>query len=150
MNRPRLSPAFLLGLCGLILAFAAAGCLSVRLIADYDQKMDEGVTTLQKKTAAFLVKLERTCQTPEGAYARHVAFYDEVRVDLSVLQVRAEAIAHNQLTCAQLKLLEDSFEKMEARHKLGFTPLLVAETRQPLNTTFTAILRLEVAKKRKP
>jgi low affinity Fe/Cu permease len=133
----------------LIIGLAVWGCMSVRLIADYDQKIDEGVTALQRKTEAFLIKLERTCQTPEGAYAQHVSFYDEAKVDLSALQVRADAIALNKLTSEQLKGLRDSFEKIEAQHKQGLTSILVAETRKILNSHFTAILTLEVGKKEK-
>lgn len=133
--------------CLLIIGLAVSGCMSVRLIADYDQKIDEGVTALQKKTESFLVKLERTCEAAEGAYAQHVSFYDEAKVDLSALQVRADAIAKNKQTSEQLKLLKDSFEQMEAQHKKGFTPIVVTRTRGLLNPHFTAILTLEVAKK---
>ena len=148
MKNGRLVYFVTLHFCLVLLGLAASGCMSVKLIADYDQKIDEGVTALQKKTEAFLVKLERTCQAPEGAYAQHVGFYDDLKVELSSLQVRADAIALNKLTSQQLDLLRDSFDKMEAQHKKGFTPILVAETRKPLNTIFTAILKLEVAKKR--
>ncbi|NQT56200.1 MAG: hypothetical protein HQ551_08235 [Desulfobacteraceae bacterium] len=134
-------------LCLLIIGLAVSGC-TVRLIADYDQKIDDGVTGLQKKTGAFLIKLERTCQTPEGAYSQHVSFYDDAKVELSALQVRADAIALNKLTSNQLKLLQDSFQKMEEQHKKGFTPIVVIKTRNLLNSHFTAILKLEVAKKR--
>lgn len=135
-------------LCLLPVSLAATGCVSVRLIADYDQKIDDGVTALQKKTEAFLIGLERTCQTPEGAYGKHVSFYDEAKVEISALQVRADAIALNTLTSEQLTLLKNSFAEMEEQHKKGFTPLVVAKTRELLNTHFTAILKLEVAKKR--
>jgi len=134
--------------CLLIIGLAVSGCMSVRLIADYDQKIDEGVTALQKKTEGFLVKLERTCKTTAGAYAQHVSFYDDAKVDLSALQVRADALALNKLTAEQLKLLRDSFGRMEAQHQQGFTPIVVTKTRELLNTHFTAILKLEVAKKR--
>ncbi|MFZ2643127.1 MAG: hypothetical protein WA117_19190 [Verrucomicrobiia bacterium] len=137
-------------LCPMILSLALAGCMSVQLIADYDQKIDDGVTALQKKTETFLVALERTCETPEGAYARHVPFYDEVKVDLAALQVRADAIARNSLTSQQIQSLRDSIAKMEAQHKQGLRPIVIAETRKILNSEFTAILALEVAKKKTP
>lgn len=147
MKRERWTQSAAICLCMLIIGLAVSGC-TIRLIADYDQKIDDGVTALQKKTESFLIKLERTCQKPEGAYSNHVSFYDEAKVELSALQVRADAIALNKLTSEQIEKLRDSFEKMEAQHKLGFTPIVVAKTRNILNSHFTAILKLEVAKKR--
>ena len=147
MKTQRWMQSTVLCLCVLIIGLAASGC-TVRFIADYDKKIDDGITGLQKKTEAFLIKLERTCQTPEGTYTQHVTFYDEAKVELSALQVRADATALNELTSNQLKLLKDSFKRMEEQHKKGFTPIVVIKTRNLLNTHFTAILKLEVAKKR--
>ncbi len=147
MKREQYRRLLAICLCIIILGLTVSGC-SIRLIADYDQKIDDGVTALQKKTEAFLIKLERTCQKPEGEYSNHTSFYDEAKVELSALRVRADAIALNELTSVELKDLKDSFEKMEEQHKLGFTPIVVAETRKILNSHFTAILKLEVGKKR--
>ena len=148
MKREQYKRLLAICLCIIILGLLVSGC-SIRLIAEYDQKIDDSVTALQKKTETFLIKLERTCQKPEGEYSNHISFYDEAKVELSALQVRADAIALNELTSVELKDLQDSFEKMEEQHKLGFTPIVVAKTRDILNTHFTAILKLEVAKKRK-
>jgi hypothetical protein len=134
-------------LCMLIISLAVLGC-TVRLIADHDQKIDDNVTALQRKTEGFLIKLERTCQTPEGAYSNHISFYDDAKVELSALQIRADATALNKLTSEQLEKLRDSFERMETQHKNGFTPIVVTKTRNILNSHFTAILKLEVAKKK--
>lgn len=147
MARERWMRSAVICLCTLVIGLAISGC-TIRLVSNYDQKIDDGITALQKKTEAFLIKLERTCQTPEGAYANHISFYDEAKVELSALQVRADAIARNKQTSEQLMKLRDSFEKMEAQHKQGFTPIVVAKTRNILNSHFTAILKLEVAKKR--
>lgn len=124
------------------------GCLSVRLMADYDRKIDDGITELQRKTEAFLIKIERIAETPEGIYTKHIGFYDEVKVDLSALKVRADAIALNDLTSQQIGWLQDSFKKLEEQHKRGLKGVMIESMRQSLNTQFTAILKLEVAKKR--
>ncbi len=150
MKTRRLTTLLPLHLGLLAVWLALAGCTSVSLIAGYDQKIDEGVTALQKRTGAFLVKLERTCQTPEGSYAQNLSFYDEAKVELSALQSRAAAIPQNKLTSDQLALLQDSYDKLEAQHKRGFTPLVVAETRKLLDSQFTSILTLELAKQGKP
>jgi hypothetical protein len=127
---------------------AAIGC-SIRLIAEYDKKIDDGVTELQKKTEAFLIKMERIAETPEGAYAKHIGFYDEVKVDLSLLKVRADAIALNDLTSKQIGLLQDSFKSLEEQHKKGLKAVMIESIRQSLNTQFTSILKLEVSKERR-
>ena len=127
---------------------AAIGC-SIRLISEYDKKIDDGVTELQKKTEAFLIKMERIAETPEGAYTKHIGFYDEVKVDLSLLKVRADAIAQNDLTSKQISLLQDSFKSLEEQHKKGLKAVMIESIRQSLNTQFTAILKLEVSKERK-
>lgn len=124
------------------------GCLSVRLIADYDRRIDDGVTELQRKTEAFLIKMERIAESPEGTYPRHIGFYDEVKVDLSALKVRADAVALNDVTSRQIELLQDSFRKLEEQHQKGLKKVMIESVRQSLNSQFTAILKLEVAKKR--
>jgi hypothetical protein len=131
-----------------LVLLAVIGC-SIRLIAEYDKKIDDGVTELQKKTEAFLIKMERIAETPEGAYTKHIGFYDEVKVDLSVLKVRADAVALNDLTSKQIGLLQDSFKSLEEQHKKGLKAVMIESIRQSLNTQFTAILKLEVSKDRK-
>jgi hypothetical protein len=131
-----------------LVLLAAIGC-SIRLIAEYDKKIDDGVTELQKKTEAFLIKMERIAETPEGAYTKHIGFYDEVKVDLSLLKVRADAIALNDLTSKQIGLLQDSFKSLEEQHKKGLKAVMIESIRQSLNTQFTAILKLEISKDRK-
>jgi len=126
----------------------AGGCISVRLIADYDRKIDDGITELQRKTEAFLIKMERIAESPEGTYPRHIGFYDEVKVDLSALKVRADAVALNDVTSQQIELLQDSFRKLEEQHQKGLKKVMIESVRQSLNSQFTAILKLEVAKKR--
>src|SRR4030043_778875 len=111
MKREQCTRLLAIFLCMLVIGLTVSGC-SIRLIADYDQKIDDGVTALQKKTEAFLIKLERTCQEPEGEYSNHISFYDEAKVELSALQVRADAMALNKLTSEQLKELQNSFGKM--------------------------------------
>lgn len=148
MNRARLVfsavlPA-LLAVCILTI-----GCTTVHLIAEYDKKIDDGLTALQKKSEAFLVQLEHIVETPEGGYARHQDFYDGVKVDLSALKVRADAHEVNSLASQQIDLLQDSFRKLEEQHQRGMKRAMIEPFRQSLNTQFTAALKLEIAKQRK-
>ena len=129
-------------------ALTLASCTTVHLIAEYDKKLDDGLMALQRKTETFLVKLERGVETPESAYSRHQDFYDEVKVDLSALKVRADALAANALTAGQIELLQDSFQKLEEQHQRGIKRAMIESLRRSFNSQFTAILKLEIAKKR--
>lgn len=135
-------------LLNLLFAFALSEC-TLKLIADYDETVDKSTTEIQKKVETFLTKLERTIGTPAADYAQHVALYDEVRVDLSALKVRATALPQNSITVQQIDLLIDSWSTLEKLHILGFkhkeefSPL-----RRNFNQAFTQILKLELAKKR--
>jgi len=121
------------------------GCTSVQLIADYNQKIDDGVTDLQKKTDTLLIKLERQ---PEP-YSKHVAFYDDAKVQLSLLKTRADAIAFNSITSNQIDLLKSSYAEMETTDKkTGLRPILIPTLQDSFDRQFTAILKLEEAKKR--
>ena len=59
MNIYRVSPwkAFLA--IAIALTLACDGCTSVQLVADYNKKIDNGVTELQKKTDTFLARVGR-------------------------------------------------------------------------------------------
>lgn len=81
-------------------------------------------------------------------------------MDLSAIEVRAKAIPQNDTTVKQLVLLNDSLNLLEKLHKLKdkksqssgelrcFSPDELLPTRNALNSSFTAILKLEFAKKR--
>ena len=148
-GKTKLAPILIRSFLLLQILLLSGGCFSVQLVSNYDEKFDEGLTALQKKAIKFLVKLERICQEPEGAYEKHRDWYDDLKTDLAVLQIRADARALNHLTSEQMRLLADSFQKMEAQHRAGFTPLVVSATRQTITAQFTSIFKLEVSKKRK-
>jgi hypothetical protein len=120
----------------LTVGLALSGC-AIRLIADYDERVDEATSEIQRKVETFLTRLERTIGSPAADYPHHVAVYDDVRVDLSALKVRASAIPKN------------SWSKLEQLHKVGFkSKEEIAPLRRNFNQAFTQILKLEIAKKR--
>lgn len=137
-----------LGLLLGLLFLAAAGC-TVRLIADYDEQTDQAVMALQEEIESFLVNQERVFGTPEAEYARWTDAYDRFRVAIRSLRVRSEARPQNEITVQHLVLLEESLDNLERLHELGFesreefTPL-----RDAFHRSFTAILKLELAKRR--
>jgi PBP1b-binding outer membrane lipoprotein LpoB len=129
-------------------ALALSGC-TVTLLSSYDETTDKNVTALQKKTEAHFVSLESSVNPPDCDYAKHQAFYDEAKVDVSAIEVRAAAIPKNDITTKQSKLLKDSLESLEELHKSGcISKEQIAPLREQFNSSFTAILKLELAKRR--
>jgi hypothetical protein len=132
------------------------GC-APKLISRYDEQTDQTVTALQKKVDGFLIKLHGLEGTPACAYPRYRGFYEDVKVDVSAIEVRAAAIPQNSATVKQLGLLSKSLEALETLHKLKsklgkqrncLTEDELKPLRRNFNTSFTAILKLEIAKKR--
>lgn len=138
----------LLGIAVLTLALVISGC-SMKLISSYDETTDKTVTALQKKTEAHLVSLEAVEGMPECKYEKHKQFYDEARVEVSAIAVRAAAIPNNEITTAQTLLLSNSLESLEKLHKIAcLTKEQIKPLRTQFNSSFTAILKLELAKRR--
>jgi len=132
----------------LTVGIALSGC-AIRLVADYDEHVDKATTEIQRKVETFLTRLERLVGTPAADYSQHVALYDDVRVDLSALKVRASAIPKNRITVEQIDLLSDSWSKLEQLHKIGFKSREeIAPLRRNFNQAIAQILTLELAKRR--
>lgn len=141
-------PRPMLGAAILAVAFVISGC-SVKLISSYDETTDKTVTALQKKTEAHLVALETVEGVPECKYEKHKQFYDEAKVDVSAIAVRAAAIPKNEITTEQTVLLSNSLESLEKLHKIAcLTKDQIKPLRTQFNSSFTAILKLELAKRR--
>lgn len=72
-----------------------------------------------------------------------------MKIDVSAIHVRAAAISQNELTVEQLRLLEDSLNKLEQLHKIGCPSTeQMNALKTAFNSSFTAILKLQLAKKR--
>ncbi len=89
------SPAFCAIICVLIFS---VGCTSIKLIADYDEVIDSSVSEFQRNMETHLIKLERNIGTDDASHENSIDFYDEARVELSSIRVRAAAIPKNDLT----------------------------------------------------
>lgn len=116
----------------------------------YDMQTEQSVTGLQRSVEQFLVKLERNPASPTCLYSNHEAFYDVTEVELSALQVRNRARVRNDLTTRQLRLLDDSLETLEELHQTSscISAVQIEPLKRNFNSIFTAILTLELAKKR--
>lgn len=139
---------FIRSLLPLLMILAFTGCVNVKLIAEYDSQIDQSVTEFQKKTEEFLIKMERKIGKPEASYESNVQFYDDMKIILSGIQVRANAIPKNEKTIEMLKLLSENLDKLESAHKMGLKANDILPARSAMNIGCTAILKLELAKRR--
>ena len=153
----------------LVLSFvlSLAACAGIDLISDSDEKIDQGVTELHKKTEKILTRFEESLDNPAKTY--RAAEYAEIKEDLGVLITRAKSWDKNELTVRQLytlgfallrsppippeelKLRRPSPENsLEGRHrnKDSMTREDLQDLRTILDTNFQAVLKLELAKKR--
>lgn len=136
----------------LLLALAATGCSTIKLVGDYDEQIDKGTTALQMEVETFLVKLESSAPKPESkvaAYTENKQFYADTKVALSGLRVRADATERNSLTVRMFDRLKSNLDLLEKMHQEGLVRLEIDKLiRGGFTTQFTAILTFELAKKR--
>lgn len=131
-----------------VFVVAFLGCSSIQLIAPFDQKIDDGITNLQKSTAEFLTSIERQGGSTPADYQKHAKFYDDTKVTLSGLIVRAKAISQNGLTAQELDNLSKQYQELEIQdQKYGVKSAEIPQLESAFNRTFTALLTLETAKK---
>ena len=129
-----------------------SACVTVKLVADYDEQIDKGVTQLQKEVETFLVKLEGTAKNLNDMVQvydeKHAQFYADARVAISGLRVRADATERNSLTVRMLDGLSTNLDRLERLHKEGLKKKEIESLKGAFNSQFTAILTFELAKKR--
>jgi hypothetical protein len=124
------------------------GC-TVKLISSYDDTMDNAVTDLNKMVERFFLILESKEGLPECDYKHYTEFYYDTKALISTIDVRAQAIPDNDITIEQIVLLKENIELLEKLHKLGcLSKEQIEALRISFNSSFTAILKLELAKKR--
>jgi len=132
----------------LIASTALYGC-TVKLISSYDENTDKAVTQLQKDFEKFFITVESQAGTNDCKHENHIKFYQDSTVSISAIEVRAKAMDKNEITVEQVGLLKDSLGSLEKLHKIGcFSKDQVSLLRDSFNTSITAILKLELAKKR--
>ncbi len=125
-----------------------AACAHIQLTAPYDERIDKGVTELQKNTTEFFVGIERKGGSDKIDYKNYFKFYDDSKVSTKSLLIRAGAIAQNKQTEGQLTLLMAKYKLLEEQHKtIGLTPYTIAPLESSFDQIFRTILTLEVAKK---
>lgn len=123
-------------------------CGHIQLIAPYDERIENGITELQKNTTAFFVKIERQGGSDKDDYKNHVKFYDDSKVSTKSLLIRAGAAAQNEKTQGQINLLMEKYKSLEEQHKtVGLTPYTIPSLESSFDQIFRYILILEIGKK---
>jgi len=130
----------------LVSILLVSGCASIKLVGDYDERIDTGVTELQKSMEAHLLAIEENA----ASYESTKSFYEQAKVETSSLRIRADATERNSITVKMLDKLANNIRRLEQAHKEegGIQPFEVPIFRGGFNSQFTAILTFELAKKR--
>ncbi len=132
----------------LVLFFSTLQACALVPTTPYDSSTDKSITRLQKRTAQHFVALAALQGAGPCDYAEFTDFYDDSAVAFGGLLVRAKALPRNGVTVEQLLLLQSSFESLAKLHLLGcLSPVQVVDVWRSFDTSFSAILRLELAKK---
>ncbi len=132
----------------MVMLVGLAGCSSVRLIAEYDELIDQQVTEIYRQMESQLVFLERYANAEEAKYEQNTDFYDGVKIDLRSLKVRAAAHPKNDITLQQIDLLVQNVELMQQMHQAGISQNDIPPLRKAFEVSTTAIIKLELAKRR--
>ena len=75
----------------LMLAVAATACMTVKLVSDYDEQIDHGLTQLYADTSSFVERMISLHGTPAGSYDANQQFYNEATGRVDALMARAQA-----------------------------------------------------------
>jgi hypothetical protein len=125
-------------------------CSEIRLIQEYDAVSDNKINSLQEKTSRFFVKINRTFGLPENKYDKYIDFYDDLKSDIHILEIRTKSIEETNITQQQVTSLLTQVNTLENLHKIGFKNREeISLIESAFDNTFTAILQLQQALKNK-
>ena len=138
-----------------LVAWSLGGC-TIRLVSEYDEDIDKAASRLQMEMDTFLTGLETNAGTSAASYGSSREFYPKYAVEVRSVMVRAQAHPKNELSVQQyalmlksLKDLEDSHRGSRGHEDEGKIPAeAIPAFRDLFNQAWSAIIRLEVAKKR--
>ena len=117
--------SFLKLLLTFVLAAAVAGCMSVRLVSDYDEQIDQGLTQLYADTSTFLDRMISLSGTPAGAYENNQQFYADAggRLDALIARAQANQVLNNCPTTRVMgRILAAANMPAEMRERIGTMP----------------------------
>jgi hypothetical protein len=133
----------------IVLIAAMQGCSSIRLISDYDETTDKLTTEIQQKISEVFVKIERNIGTTKAEYSNFTDQYDDIRVLVNTLEVRANSIDKNKIVQDQVKEIISMLDNLEKLHKLKFNDVReLTSLKDGFNRAFSAIIKLQTGLKR--
>jgi len=95
----------------MVTALTAGGC-AVRLIGDYDDTIDKGLTYVEQKAKLYLAKLQSTPNTPYDQ-----SFYDGFNASLAVLRSRMASLPRHNIIGQQITNLMSQFNHLQTLTK---------------------------------
>jgi hypothetical protein len=132
----------------LLLTLAGTSGCAVRLIGDYDESIDKGVSDVQQRAELYFAKLQSTPNTPLDQ-----GFYDDMNARLAMLKSRAEATPKYSILSQQIGNLKSQFDTFHALDASTARPVpsgLVTAAESAIAVSVESILKLELAMKRSP
>jgi hypothetical protein len=127
------------------LSLAAVGC-AVKLIGDYDDTIDRGVSDIQQRAELYFSRLKSTPDTPFDQ-----SVYDDINSRLAVLASRAASLPKYGIISDQVKELRsqfDNFQQIDKLQKRPFPAASVTNAETLITVSVESILKLELALKR--
>jgi len=118
----------------------------VRLIGDYDDTIDQGVSGVQQTAELYFAKLK---STPDTTFDQGV--YDDIDSRLAMLKSRAAALPKYPIIVteiANLKLQFATFQKVDKGAHRPISPAIVEDGEAAIAVSVESILKLELALKR--
>lgn len=127
-------------------ALAVSGC-AVRLIGDYDDAIDKGITDVQQRAELYFAKL---LSTPDTAFDQ--TFYNGIDASLAVLKSRASSLPKYDIIVGQVANLKKQFDDLQQLDKGRKRPLentgWVTDAQSAIAVSVESILKLELGLRR--
>jgi hypothetical protein len=121
------------------------GC-HVRLIGDYDDTIDKGISDIQQRAELYFSKLQSNPNTPYDQ-----SFYDDIRSRLATLRTRASASFKKEILVQQISELQKQFNDFQLLDQGAPRPIpasIVTPAESAINVSVESILKLELALRR--
>jgi hypothetical protein len=138
------SPRLVVPLLSVLFFLFSGGC-AVTLVGPYDGVTDQAITDLANRTEEFLTRM----QANGAPYRGNEAFYIDAKARLITIRLRAALYPNNEGELKLIDLLSANLNNLEALHRLGpLTGRTGNAARSTIETNFTSLLQVEIAKKR--
>lgn len=78
------------------IVFLLSGCAGIRLVSDYDEVIDKGVTDFAEQFNTHIKNMGDLAGTPEGTYDVNLKAYNALESKLDVMIARASAVSESK------------------------------------------------------